>query len=58
MGSRSCLNSIASNLFKELRAFNKTPVDVILTESVPLDGMGLAVMNRLQKASGYHIIKT
>jgi L-threonylcarbamoyladenylate synthase len=58
MGSRSNLAIIASNLFKELRDFNKTPVDIILAESVPLDGMGLAVMNRLRKASGYNIIKT
>jgi L-threonylcarbamoyladenylate synthase len=57
MGSRSNLNLIAGNLFKELRAFNITSVDVILAESVPLDGIGLAVMNRLRKASGYNIIK-
>jgi L-threonylcarbamoyladenylate synthase len=57
LGSRSNPDLIASNLFKELRDFNKTSVDVILAESVPLDGIGLAVMNRLRKASGYHIIK-
>jgi L-threonylcarbamoyladenylate synthase len=58
LGSRSNLDIIASKLFKELREFNKTSVDVILAEGVPLEGMGLAVMNRLRKASGYHIIKT
>lgn len=58
MGSRSNLDIIASNLFKVLREFDNTSVDVILAESVPLYGMGLAVMNRLRKASGYHIIKT
>jgi hypothetical protein len=30
---------------------------VIITEGVPFEGIGLAVMNRLRKASGYHIIK-
>ena len=57
MGSRSNLDTIASNLFRALREFNENQVDVILAESVPLDGMGLAVMNRLRKASGYNIIK-
>ena len=57
LGSRSNLNVIASNLFKKLREFNESSVDVILAESVPLDGVGLAVMNRLRKASGYRIIK-
>jgi len=32
-------------------------VDVIIAEGVPLDGIGLAIMNRLRKASGYRIIK-
>jgi L-threonylcarbamoyladenylate synthase len=32
-------------------------VDVILAESVPQEELGLAIMNRLRKASGYHIIK-
>lgn len=57
MGSRFNLDSIARNLFSQLRAFNLENVDVILAEGVPLEGMGLAVMNRLRKASGYHIIK-
>jgi L-threonylcarbamoyladenylate synthase len=57
MGSRSNLDTVANKLFKELREFNKTSVDIILAESVLLDGMGLAVMNRLRKASNYNIIK-
>jgi L-threonylcarbamoyladenylate synthase len=57
MGSRFDLDMVAKELFKVLREFNENSVDVILAESVPLDGMGLAVMNRLRKASNYHIIK-
>jgi L-threonylcarbamoyladenylate synthase len=57
MGSRFNLESIAKNLFKQLREFDTQTVDVILAEGVPLEGLGLAVMNRLRKASGYHIIK-
>jgi L-threonylcarbamoyladenylate synthase len=57
MGSRFSLESVARNLFRELREFNEENVDIILAEGVPLEGLGLAVMNRLRKASGYHIIK-
>jgi L-threonylcarbamoyladenylate synthase len=57
MGSRGNLESIAKNLFRQLREFNNEDVDVIFAESVPLEGLGLAVMNRLRKASGYHIVK-
>jgi len=58
MGSRFNLDTIANKLFKKLREFNENSVDIILAESVPLDGIGLAIMNRLQKASNYHSIKT
>jgi L-threonylcarbamoyladenylate synthase len=57
MGSRFNLESIAKNLFRQLREFDNQTVDIILAEGVPLEGLGLAVMNRLRKASGYHIIK-
>jgi L-threonylcarbamoyladenylate synthase len=57
MGSRHDLKSVAQNLFRLLREVDSKGVDVILAESVPLEGLGLAVMNRLRKASGYHIIK-
>ncbi len=57
VGSRFNLDSVARNLFRELREFNEENVDIILAEGVPLEGLGLAVMNRLRKASGYHIIK-
>jgi L-threonylcarbamoyladenylate synthase len=58
LGSRSNLAAIARSLFKLLREFDMEGVDVIIAEGVPLEGLGLAVMNRLRKASGYKIIKT
>jgi len=58
LGSRSDLAVMAKNLFKLLREFDTEDVDVILAESVPTEGLGLAVMNRLRKASGYRIVKT
>ncbi|MEM0212310.1 MAG: L-threonylcarbamoyladenylate synthase [Candidatus Methanomethylicia archaeon] len=57
MGSRSDLKSAAKNLFKLLREFDDENVNLILAEGLPLKGLGLAVMNRLRRASGYNIIK-
>jgi L-threonylcarbamoyladenylate synthase len=57
MGSRHNLSTVAQSLFRLLREFDEEGVDLILAESVPSEGLGLAVMNRLRKASGYHIIK-
>ncbi len=57
LGSRFNLAIVAQNLFRLLREEDAENVAVILAEGVPLEGMGLAVMNRLRKASGYRIIK-
>ena len=57
MGSRHNLSTIAASLFRLLREVDSEGVDIIFAESVPQEGLGLAVMNRLRKASGYHIIK-
>ncbi|MBU1246041.1 MAG: L-threonylcarbamoyladenylate synthase [Nanoarchaeota archaeon] len=46
---------IAKNLFKTFREFDKEKVDLIIAEGVSDNGLGLAVMNRLRKAS-YKII--
>jgi len=57
LGSRRKVDVIAANLFRLLREFDEENVDVIISESVSTEGLGLAVMNRLRKASGYNIIK-
>ncbi|MEM0096241.1 MAG: L-threonylcarbamoyladenylate synthase [Candidatus Bathyarchaeia archaeon] len=57
LGSRSRLEDAAKNLFRLLREFDAEGVDVIIAEGVPSKGLGLAVMNRLRKASGYRIVK-
>ena len=57
LGSRFNLAVIAQNLFRLLREFDAEGVDVIIAEGVPTEGLGLAVMNRLRKASGYKIVK-
>jgi L-threonylcarbamoyladenylate synthase len=57
LGSRKDLASVARNLFGLLREFDLEEVDVIVAEGVSTEGLGLAVMNRLRKASGYNIVK-
>jgi len=57
LGSRFNLDAVAQNLFRLLREFDAEGVDVIVAEGVPQEGLGLAVMNRLRKASGYDIVK-
>lgn len=55
-GSREKVDEIAMNLYESLRKFDQTEVDVIFAEGTAEVGLGLAVMNRMHKASGYRII--
>lgn len=57
LGSRSDLSIIARNLFRLLRECDAEKVDVVIAEGLPVEGLGLAVMNRLRKAAGYKIVK-
>lgn len=50
VGSEKDLKSIAQNIFDILRKFDKLKVDVILTEIFSKKGIGLAVMDRLERA--------
>lgn len=45
----------AHEFFSQLRAFDKSGVDVILAAALKEDGVGLAVMNRMFKSAGYNI---
>jgi L-threonylcarbamoyladenylate synthase len=56
-GSRQEITEIAANLYTVLRSFDDNPVDIIYAEGIAEQGLGLAVMNRLRKASGYRIVK-
>jgi L-threonylcarbamoyladenylate synthase len=57
LGSRSDSAVMAKNLFRLLREFDSQGVDVIIAEGVSTRGLGLAVMNRLRRASEYNIVK-
>ncbi|MGC9117789.1 MAG: L-threonylcarbamoyladenylate synthase [Thermoproteus sp.] len=51
----SDLYEIAKNLYDALRRVDKVKVDVALAPTVPERGIGLAIMNRLRKASGFKL---
>lgn len=55
-GSRNNPPAVASELFKILRRFDNINVDIILSEYFDDSDLGMAIMNRLLKASGYNII--
>ena len=57
LGSRKDMESIAQNLFETLRSFDDMKVDIILSEAFDESGIGIAVMNRLNKSAGFDIIK-
>ncbi|HYK73664.1 MAG TPA: L-threonylcarbamoyladenylate synthase [Pseudoneobacillus sp.] len=55
-GYRSNLETVASSLYQTLRAFNDSSVDIIFSEMFPNEGVGQAVMNRLEKAAGHRML--
>lgn len=57
VGKRADAESIAAGLFDTLRGFDETGVSVIYSESFADNPLGTAIMNRLLKAAGYHIIQ-
>ncbi|WP_292000108.1 L-threonylcarbamoyladenylate synthase [Caldivirga sp.] len=57
VGSRLNLYTVAKNLFHSLRLIDSMDVDLAIAEGYPEVGVGLAVMNRLRKASGYKMVK-
>ncbi|WP_191991795.1 L-threonylcarbamoyladenylate synthase [Bacillus aerolatus] len=56
-GSRKDLKTVAHSLYDVLRAFNETDVDIIYSETFSTEGVGLAIMNRLEKAAGHRWIR-
>ena len=56
LGDENDFNQIASNLFRALRSFDDQSVDIVISESFELIGVGHAIMNRLRKSAGYKTI--
>ncbi len=56
IGIRAEEETVAHNLYAVLREFDDLGAEVIYSESFPGDQIGQAIMNRMTKAAGYHII--
>jgi L-threonylcarbamoyladenylate synthase len=57
LGERDNLELIAKRLFPTLRKMDEEKVDAIVVEGIETHGLGLAIMNRLRRASGGNIVK-
>lgn len=57
VGTRADEMTIAAGLFGILREFDTEGVDMIYSEAFQEEGIGSAIMNRLLKAAGHHVIK-
>lgn len=55
-GSQNDLAKIASEIYEGLRYFDDKVIDIIIAEGTTDKGLGLAIMNRLHKASGFNSI--
>jgi len=62
-GDRRCLSlgadaeAMARSMFARLRDADALGADAIFSEAIPTDGVGLAVMNRLERAAGFNILE-
>lgn len=57
IGTRGDEDTIARHLYSILRKFDDIGVDLIYSESFASSGLGQAIMNRLLKAAGHHVLK-
>ena len=56
IGSRQKPDTVAANLYRILREFDDLECDYMYSESFFEQGLGNAIMNRMLKAAGYHLI--
>jgi L-threonylcarbamoyladenylate synthase len=57
LGPSNRLDEIGQHFYGALRRFDQTDVTMILAESLPQEGIGSAIMNRLLKAAGGDLVK-
>ena len=57
IGSKYNLDEIAQNIFTDLRKVDKFKPDIVITEGVKQEGVGLAIMNRLVRACSHNYIE-
>lgn len=56
VGEKGSAKAAAERLYRVLRECDDEGVELILSECFAEEGVGAAVMNRLMKAAGYHIV--
>jgi L-threonylcarbamoyladenylate synthase len=56
IGQRSDAVEIAHRIYTLLRQMDLEDIDLIIAEGIDASGLGAAVMNRLRKAAGFHVI--
>lgn len=56
LGYKDDLEEVAGNLYEGLRLCDDHGIEIILAEGMDEGGMGLAIMNRLEKASEHRIL--
>lgn len=56
LGSYKELSTVAKSLFEALRTCDDLKADLVVSESFEQKGVGIAIMNRLNKAAGFDII--
>jgi len=56
LSEKQDLREAAANLFRYLRELDQSDVDVILAERVPAQGLGAAILDRLERASHGHCV--
>lgn len=57
LGSLNDLYTVARNLFEALRKCDDIGADIVFAESFEQKGVGIAIMNRLNKAAGFDIVE-
>ena len=57
VGTEKDPSTIAANLFEVLREYDDAKVDLVYTLAFSTEGIGQAIMNRLEKSAGYHFIE-
>lgn len=57
LGDRENPGEVAKNLFAVLRTLDQDDCACAYLQDIPLQGMGLAVMNRALRSAGFHVIR-
>ncbi|MDR1262283.1 MAG: threonylcarbamoyl-AMP synthase [Oscillospiraceae bacterium] len=58
LGSHNDIERVSSQLFGALRGIDESGATVAFAESYPIEGAGLALMNRLLRAAGFNIVNS